>query len=45
MCVCVCRHAGQEFFLGEGVFWRMHVYACSHDMHILYGLRTLVEQL
>ena len=35
MCVCVRRHACQEFFLGEGAFGRcmcMHL----HDMHILY---------
>ena len=36
MCVCVHRHACQEFFFWGRCFWRMHVYACSHDMHILY---------
>ena len=36
--VCLCAQACVPgiFFRGR-CFWRMHVYACSHDMHILYG--------
>ena len=38
MCVCVCRHACQvSLFYRKVFFWGMHVYACSHNMHILYG--------
>ena len=37
-CVFVCAGMrAKNFFFWEGVFWRMHVYACSHDMHVLYG--------
>ena len=45
--VCLCAQAcvPRIFFRGR-CFWRMHVYACSHDMHILYmDVCTLVEQL
>ena len=37
MHVCLCAQAcvPRIFFRGR-FFWRMHVYACSHDMHILY---------
>ena len=38
MHVCLCAEAclPRIFFRGR-CFWRMHVYACSHDMHILYS--------
>ena len=38
MYVCLCAHScvPRIFFRGR-CFWRMHVYECSHDMHILYG--------
>ena len=45
--VCLCAQAcvSRIFFRGR-CFWRMHVYTCSHDMHILYmDVCTLVEQL
>ena len=29
MCVCVRRHACQKFYLGEVVFWQMHVYCTA----------------
>ena len=35
MFVCAGMRA-TNFFLGGRCFWRMHVYAFSHDMHILY---------
>ena len=45
MCVCVRRHACQEFFLGEGAFGGcmcMHVrMTCTYCMNVC----TLVEQL
>ena len=45
MCVCVCRHACQEFFLGEGAFGGcmcMHArMTCTYRMNV----STLVEQL
>ena len=55
--VCLCAQAcvPRIFFRGR-CFWRMHVYACSHDMHIICACHasmhthcmdvcTLVEQL
>ena len=37
MHVCLCAQACVPRIWEGRCFWRMHVYACSHDMHILYG--------